>query len=437
MRHFYGLSDAHPLGHSRYSKPQKLHDSQELWTRFRKLALSLGFALPGGQLSRSTQQPPEFTAIHTLLTRLQPPELFKYDPSILAECSSHMTNVLTKMKEHRAEAPCPSLSLDIEENWSLQKRCGMTDIDTFFLDQKYLFFHNIYCHPNGPQLQSLTSFAVKRDMFLAFFPRFQEDIDMTEVHPIPHAGRRDPEPTIPQVGSLSMFQTVPVQNSTTSPEKDNVEMCDNLSQPQLPFDMDTQQRSQSQLHPTINPQFPETMSFTRPELGLIQQTSNRPLQGTLVSSSLTKYVSDPVESEIPFTCSYKISISPSLFYAKFAKQTQEGPPYFLFFRISEGEIICLLKSKVDDAFPSLLHRLGDVWFAIPDEKSGVLHTLTMQDIMSILHQDVRILFLGKPGDFNSNILVHGTAIEEHIPMPCFNAGQEIWETKLSGPDEEL
>jgi len=341
------------------------------------------------------------------------------------------------MKEHRAEAPCPSLSLDIEENWSLQKRCGMTDIDTFFLDQKYLFFHNIYCHPNGPQLQSLTSFAVKRDMFLAFFPRFQEDIDMTEVHPIPHAGRRDPEPTIPQVGSLGMFQTVPVQNSTTSPEKDNVEMCDNLSQPQLPFDMDTQQRSQSQLHPTINPQFPETMSFTRPELGLIQQTSNRPLQGTLVSSSLTKYVSDPVESEIPSTCSYKISISPSLFYAKFAKQTQEGPPYFLFFRISEGEIICLLKSKVDDAFPSLLHRLGDVWFAIPDEKSGVLHTLTMQDIMSILHQDVRILFLGKLGDFNSNILVHGTAIEEHIPMPCFNAGQEIWETKLSGPDEEL
>ena len=30
MHHFYGLSEAHPLGHSHYAKPRKMHDSQEL-----------------------------------------------------------------------------------------------------------------------------------------------------------------------------------------------------------------------------------------------------------------------------------------------------------------------------------------------------------------------------------------------------------------------
>lgn len=179
IRHFYGLSEARPFGHSRYTKPRKMHDPRKLWSRFKKLAFSLDFVLPGHHpFSRPTQHPPEFTVVHTFLTRLRPPEFFEYNSSILAQLSSHVASVLAQMKECRVTRLVPFLSLDIEEDWSLQKRCGMTDIDTFFSDQKYLFFHNIYCRPNDPRRQSLTSFAVKRDMFLAFFPEFCEDPDM-------------------------------------------------------------------------------------------------------------------------------------------------------------------------------------------------------------------------------------------------------------------
>jgi Protein of unknown function (DUF3723). len=179
MRHFYGLSEAWPRGHSCYSRSQQVQDSQELWRRFKKVSRTLGFRIPGHYSpSKPEQRSPEFIAIHSLLTRLRPPGLFDYDPSALIDCSNKVADMLVQMKERRVEAPSPSLVTDIEKYWSLESRCGMTDIDSFFSDQKYLFFHNIYSHSSGVRARNITSFAVKRDMFLTLFPHFNEDTDM-------------------------------------------------------------------------------------------------------------------------------------------------------------------------------------------------------------------------------------------------------------------
>ena len=122
MCHFYGLSEAHPLSHSCYAKPKKMHDSQELWSCFKKLAFLLDFALPDHHpFSRPAQHLLEFTVVHIFLTHLHPPELFEYNPSILAQLSSHITSVLAQMKESRVTTLVPFLSLDIEEDWLLQK----------------------------------------------------------------------------------------------------------------------------------------------------------------------------------------------------------------------------------------------------------------------------------------------------------------------------
>lgn len=101
----------------------------------------------------------------------------------------------------------------------------MTDIDIFFSDQKYLFFHNIYCHPNDPQHQSLTSFAVKRDMFLAFFSDFCEDTDMTGTDP-PSDYRDQGESALAQVETSSTPQATPVQDTDMIPEGEEVNMLD-------------------------------------------------------------------------------------------------------------------------------------------------------------------------------------------------------------------
>ena len=52
--------------------------------------------------------------------------------------------------------------------------------------------------------------------------------------------------------------------------------------------------------------------------------------------------------------------------------------------------------------------------------------------MSIHQQSIGILFVGKPGDFRSDILLSDihTAAVETIAMPHFHEDQNLWEVKL-------
>lgn len=71
MRHFFGLTDLHPLGLSQSSEKPRL-DRSELWKRFKSCAAEVGFILPGPKSSCPTSSI-ESIAIHKLLTRLHPP----------------------------------------------------------------------------------------------------------------------------------------------------------------------------------------------------------------------------------------------------------------------------------------------------------------------------------------------------------------------------
>lgn len=72
--------------------------------------------------------------------------------------------------------PVPIQTYDRSENWNLQSRYRITDTESFFLDQKYLFLENIYS-PNYTIQENITSFAVKQDIFHSFF----SELDLTDI----------------------------------------------------------------------------------------------------------------------------------------------------------------------------------------------------------------------------------------------------------------
>ncbi|GIC88723.1 uncharacterized protein Aud_005121 [Aspergillus udagawae] len=216
MRHFYGLSDAHPLGHNRHSRSRQVPDSRSLWMQFRELTRRVGFVLPGSLTpTRPSLYSPEFMAIYNLLTRLRPQALFEYDPSILTQCSTQVVRVLQKIRQRRVQRKSPALTINIQERWSLDRRCGMTDIRGFFLDQEYPFLQHIYYPQSTVQGHDLSTFAVKRDMFLSVFPEFPDDLDMAEPIPDrlvnPGTGTEAPLPN-ETVGNGTM--TIAVQDDT-------------------------------------------------------------------------------------------------------------------------------------------------------------------------------------------------------------------------------
>ena len=115
MRHFYGLTDLHPRGQSQSSSPQQRLERLDLWNRFKILLKHLGFV---EDRSPNVQDPlsTEYMAIQALLARLRPPELFKYDHTILAECSNHIATVLLQIKPRTISASRPLQSTDVPQN---------------------------------------------------------------------------------------------------------------------------------------------------------------------------------------------------------------------------------------------------------------------------------------------------------------------------------
>ncbi|RAH87594.1 hypothetical protein BO86DRAFT_424327, partial [Aspergillus japonicus CBS 114.51] len=163
-RNFYGLSEHRPIGVHKHSR--KPADYHELWARFKDLANKVGFASSTNDSAKSS----EYTAVHSLLLRLRPPTLFEYDEVILSSCTEQVARVLNGIGRKPVAVSRPYHSTDSRTPWSIERRCGMTDADSYFADQKYLFLNQIYTLQNDERREHPTDFEVKRDMFIAFFP---------------------------------------------------------------------------------------------------------------------------------------------------------------------------------------------------------------------------------------------------------------------------
>jgi hypothetical protein len=419
MRHFFGLTNSRPLGLKNLSCPSQF-DRSELWRQFGILATKVGFAIPALKNARSGSTT-EFVAIRTLLTRLRPPELFSYEESTINECSSQLASILGKMSPRSITSVTPVQSWDKVEDWSLEERCGMTNTQTFFSDQRYLFLHNIYSN-DEPARENMTSFAVKRDLFKSFFPEFGEDQDMEQV---------------PEEGNCTSDELR--QGMTISPNFAEQSANHDLSQgPQafVPEPTITQPYSQTQVICTNVPeaimsqphsQTQVTRRCDVPEATIPQPSVQiQPIQSDVENQYIEPDIAS-LEWQSPEACCFKIHINADNFYASY-KPYLESLDGVLFFDVTTKEVFCLRRAGFHQ-LPDLIKEIEKRWFAKVDD-TLILKTLNANEAFTQCERGKCIIFHGTT-KFKS--CLEPDATTKAIVLPSFDPAANKWsllKTKL-------
>lgn len=364
MRHFFGLTDLQPLGLNQSSSKRRF-DMSELWKRFRLCAANSGFVLPGSKVSKGpcSVRSMEFTAIHGLLTRLRPPELFLYDEARMAEWSTEIASLLIGMAPRRIDSPAAIQSHDNTEEWCLENRCGMTQSSSFFSDQRYLFLHNVYSE-DQPARENMTTFAVKRDIFRTFFP----DI------------RRDP-PT-------------PV-DTPMNPA------------PMNPAPMDPAPMDLASINPT-------TMGFTSDTDTQVMVQQPEPL--LLETGQSSQNIS--ISQQTPDVCRCFVQMTPESFYSSF-QPLRDTCPFIVFFHVPLG-ILEFVRHYNDHMLANLCDE--SQWFARVHERAYQLQTMTIAEVGQHCRKGPCLIFHGK-GTFNTTFKPGSV---EKISLPVFNSDTNLW-----------
>ncbi|QSS60551.1 hypothetical protein I7I51_05351 [Histoplasma capsulatum] len=140
MRHFVGLVPGSlPLKMHKVPPSQLQGNPLVLWNQFKNLSSSVGFILRSGPFVRDNGCPPQDGNNDALDT----------------------------------DASHPRLTCNGLRKWSIGSHCGMTDGPSYYSDRKYLYLDNIYSHPGDVPRSQMTSFAVKRNFMLVYFPQFE------------------------------------------------------------------------------------------------------------------------------------------------------------------------------------------------------------------------------------------------------------------------
>lgn len=366
MRHFFGLTNIQPLALGQTSYKQRF-DASEIWRRFKLCAAMVGFVLSGSKSSQSSRLASsiEFTAIHRLLTRLRPPELFTYDEASMTECSNHVASLLLAMTPRKLGNIAASQSWDRIEDWCLEERCGMANSDTFFSDQKYLFLHNIYTK-DQPARENMTSFAVKRDIFRSFFLDLDDGSRMDVPAPMDPAPM-DPAPMDPAPMDPAPMDVVPVN----------------------PTAMD--------LIPTLNQ--PQPVSHLR-----LLSTNN---------ASSNERVT--IMNQSPEQCQCQIDMSPDTFYSSCRPFLRNNLDVILFNILDRT--VHFIRHYSDDILANLCS--DGRWFARVHQDTLALQTLTLDQVSQYCRAGSCIIFHGI-GNFNSTLT---PVAAESLKLPELNGDQ--------------
>ncbi|KAI9037211.1 uncharacterized protein KD926_000717 [Aspergillus affinis] len=455
MRHFFGLTNSRPLGLHRYPGSRQQPDTHELWKRFNDLASKLGFVSPKRRVNpvararkrrfgsfnvrqpagiRIVKEPPEFLAIHQFLTRLRPADLFEYSESVLLEEASRICETLTRLKPRSLVAQQPTRTTDEVAEFSLQMRCGITDAESFFADQPYLFLNNIYESRDETPRENLTGFAIKQDMFIAFFGDGTEDHDQD-------MGRSSwrVDATVDTRENMAAEDTSdPMLLSTALVPHDR---SLNLPAQDMTVDVDMHLStldSQLSMVPTPTPllngvidNFPQPST---PSMSLIQAAPGvstdvlGPGHELLALQGNSHSQVGHINNQRREYCTFTVNLSPGAFLAQFNAQVKASPGYLIFYNVEKREIACLLRSS--GQLQELLVSFGNVqWYARPQRTgdSFVLVPLPIPQIPVMLGQDV-VIFFSTRLDFRNNLLMpDATQLpNEAVSMPAFNEQMQNW-----------
>lgn len=407
MRNFYGMSDFHkPRG----ACGQIPASTDGLKTQFQELAQRLGFR---HSESRTTPKyTPEYLQVHHLLTQLRPPSLFDYDDTMLAAESSRISNILQSIPKRAMETPRPPWVTGVSQDWHIEKkrRYGMPDIDSYRSDQKYLFLTNIYADYEDVPGEDISSFFVKRDMFISFFggdfvnatmeggtlvaaPRISPDLGPTRSPDIEMASVRTPEatPGNPSPGSNDPVPatTIPVPSGVPEPPNTQPGGVSLSSGSGIPISLPMS--AMVPLHTPASPT-PAMSGFIGP---ILFQNHGR--------------------------CQCPVRVSPAEFFAAYDGQAKPDPPYLIIYHIGKNEITCLRPEHLNEL------KVDQLWIAKPliYKSKPVLTVITLHALVE-LSVAANVVFAGEVGHFKTNLLLPYTAPDGPLDMPWFNETTQQW-----------
>ncbi|KAJ6076657.1 hypothetical protein N7499_008638 [Penicillium canescens] len=407
MRHFYGLTDSRPLGVGQ-SPLKGRFDTSELWTRFKLCANNIGFIFPGSKFLKNSRPTGsiEFAAIHGILTRLRPPELFVYDEFRVRECSNHIAAILRDMVPRKIDNPPAIQSLDNQEDWALEQRCGMTTSSTFLFDQRYLFLHNVYSE-DQPARANMTSFAVKRDIFRSFFPDFNDgnapDLPMSSM-PRPTNGGSTPG-QIDSAVHVAPVDPVPMNNTPMDDAPMDVAPMDVAPIDVAPMDVALIDDAPMQL----------ALINTAP---VVYEPQRQPQSTLLLPNVGPSHNKISIIKQSSNICSCHLNMTPESFYASF-QPLSDSCPFVVFFFPSDG-IVDFVRHYEDGVLANLCE--DDRWFAQAREDREKLQMLSVTRVSDRCRQGPCLLVSGK-GYFNSTLQLGPV---EKLFLPIYNETTNHW-----------
>ncbi|CAI7628059.1 unnamed protein product, partial [Penicillium manginii] len=326
------------------------------------------FAFPGSKKVR--QDGADLVAIRAFVSRLRPPELFIYNESQVNELTAHVVSILSSMDPR----PLPGLdsiqACDRFETWCLENRCGMTDTESFFYDQKHLFLDNVYS-PNQLARESVTTFAVKRNIFKSFFLDFEIDENL------------DVNRQQVQYCQNIVSQGIPV---AMAEDEINTELC-------------------SAENHTVED---HTATDNETAMVLFPAEDHTPTEdnGNIIWQS-------------PEACRWTFGMTPDDFYMA-CKPLLRKLAGVIFCDVAKKEALSLCSATVATQFPDFVD-LQSSWLAKVEEDSVTLKILTPKQVSDKCREGSCIIFHGMKGSFKPKLSPSAKA--PRIFLPTCDQGQ--------------
>jgi hypothetical protein len=173
MRRFPEMTGAQPRKDA--GRPMKAitGGAEEWWHRFGELAVKGGF--DSAQIHHLCTQNPEEKMIRDFLRQARPSDVYQFDETVFNSEVQRISRSLSDVQPRDIHRPAAEFSSDAQHSLKLSERCGRPFYQSFMLDRKFLFRGVIYNDDSEPvevagqRRRNITSLAVKRDTFHAFF----------------------------------------------------------------------------------------------------------------------------------------------------------------------------------------------------------------------------------------------------------------------------
>jgi hypothetical protein len=293
----------------------------------------------------------------------------------------------------------------------------MTDMHTFFSDRKHLFLRNIYSPDDEPR-ESVTSFAVKRDIFKSFFPE-SEDMETAGTFPTASHGGNDATHIHPTPTDLTRHQDTPMLDTAFQPDiSSGVNDRSNLHIPEHQDAAMLDAGSDKTIQPIRNGVVLSSSQMT---------TSSQPGVNPSVGEMACLQVGTPplsITSQSHAACKCVTDMAPDFFWAS-CKPFLSSLPYVILFGVSRHEVLFLGLSNAHEIF-EFAPEINAGWCARVEELSGQCPTLRTLTRAEIQPQAIKggILFYGDTGDFRSTL--KPCTATASITLPFLDTGDGIW-----------